>query len=1468
MGIALLMGNTRLYAQYWMQDAGGATPDEAMSSTLDDSNNIYTTGYFTSSANFGINVLTASGVADVFVTKVNSSGIFQWAVHGGGGANADRGLSIKADSKGNTYVTGFYFGTATFGTSTITSAGLQDVFVAKYDRNGNLRWLVSGGGTGSDQGNSVTIDNKDNVYITGQFTGTATFGTHTVTGTGTNINVFTARLDSATGNFLWAKSGIGPHTDRGLGVACDQAGNIYVTGQYSDTITFGTAHYSNFSNAIFIVKYNNLGNEIWFTKADATYSISNGITTDSKSNVYITGNYTGLLTFYAKTITTLTNIYSNKIFIAKYDSSASLLWSVADGSSSPVSSNTIALDSVGNPYVIGNFDCMFNSYSDRYGQGTFNSVGYWDVFVSEYELSAGAWQWSRQLGGHGNNYGYGIAVSSKGDVYTSGSFDQDLIIPAGSTFLGYNLGFWPFGCNGSYCSDPLYGSFGYFNTSGNLDAFIAKPIDLTRQPYDFYMRSGSGCSRPQIGVCITDNAHTLDSCPDTLKYCQFGQLWANSNVCSPLLTEAGPHYTYLWSTGDVTTSTTATSTGWYWVTQTSVDGCFKTTDSVYVVIHPIPAKPWISDNVVINTKDTVPNPIKVCADSVRLTGGNYGSDKFYWVDPKTDTVRNAITEGTSSGDYCFIVVDPFGCENATCVHVRFDSMIPPIIPKLLCVSCVHDTISVCQNTEFGMFAYDSISNPLANTFLCIPPSSGTVVKWSVTPNTISYSPTTTCVDYDENYFLTSDSGWYNITATVVRINSCDTSILSVSDSVYVHFYPQPPPITLTITGKTILCPGDSTWLVAHGSSNYSWSNSATTDSIRVAAGSYNVFSEVINTYGCYSIGVATATVSYTPQPNITMNPSNGIVCPNDSVQLTCSGAGGTYAWQGPSGPIPGSSPVIYVKTPGYYYCIESDTNGCVLLSNTVLIGQYSTPYLSASPAQTICPGDSAKISVIAPNGSIINWFPPLGGNDTVQYVNLPGKYKCSVTSCGITTIDSVVIKLAHPFAKIIPIGSTTFCSTDSLQLNGNIGMASYDWSPGGQKTRIIKVDSSGTYVLTTMDTNGCVARDSITVTAVKATTPTISLSKDSICPTDSATLSATGGGTYLWSPGGATSASVKVSPGVTTTYSVFVTTPCGTDTLSTVLDVEKVPVITVSGDSAICLGNSIVLTASGGYKYQWNPGGNYDTLKVTPSGTTSYTLAVSKGACVKDTDITVIVKKPAGTVSAKQNICKGESVTLTASGGGTYKWSNGATTSSISVSPDSTSAYSVFVMSNGCPDSLKTSVVVAVPSLAACCNDTILKGDTITIRASGNGSNNYTWTPSGNLSCANCPDPLANPTVTTTYTVTSTDSNGCQDIGYVTIFVINDCNDFTVPNVFTPNNDGINDDFVINPHDVDTYSINIYDRWGKEVYTSTNPLVYWNGRILNTEYLVPDGVYFYIIKASCSGKNYLKKGYVQVLGEK
>src|ERR1035438_121103 len=179
----------------------------------------------------------------------------------------------------------------------------------------------------------------------------------------------------------------------------------------------------------------------------------------------------------------------------------------------------------------------------------------------------------------------GIALNSTGQVLLTGSFDNDLIFPEEyAQFLGYNTTH-DDGCVPSYCNDANYSQYEKFNTSGNIDLYIANAIDLNRQPYDYYDRSGAGCNRPVDSVCINDGSANI--CMDSVKFCQSGTLHAKPNTCTGI----GPTYPYHWSTGSNASSAFVSVTGYYYVTQTSADRCFVTTDSIYVKILPPPNIP-------------------------------------------------------------------------------------------------------------------------------------------------------------------------------------------------------------------------------------------------------------------------------------------------------------------------------------------------------------------------------------------------------------------------------------------------------------------------------------------------------------------------------------------------------------------------------------------------------------------------------------------------------------------------------------------------------------------------------------------------------------------------------------------------------------------------------------------------------------------------------------------------------------
>jgi hypothetical protein len=156
---------------------------------------VYTTGHFQGTVNFGAGNVTSAGNRDVFVTKLNASGTHQWTTTLGGTSN-DYGNGVAVDSSGNVYTTGYFAGTVNFGAGNVTSAGSSDVFVTKLNASGTHQWTTTFGGTSSDVGRSVAVDSSGNVYATGYFQGTVNFGAGNVTSAG-GADVFVTKLNSS-----------------------------------------------------------------------------------------------------------------------------------------------------------------------------------------------------------------------------------------------------------------------------------------------------------------------------------------------------------------------------------------------------------------------------------------------------------------------------------------------------------------------------------------------------------------------------------------------------------------------------------------------------------------------------------------------------------------------------------------------------------------------------------------------------------------------------------------------------------------------------------------------------------------------------------------------------------------------------------------------------------------------------------------------------------------------------------------------------------------------------------------------------------------------------------------------------------------------------------------------------------------------------------------------------------------------
>ena len=336
----------------WAQKAGGTGEDSGHSIAVDASGNSYVTGGFEGTAIFGSTTLESSGSQDIFVTKLDNRGNWLWAKKAGG-TDSDYGYGIAVDASGNSYVIGcFYSATATFGSTTLTGNGYNNIFVAKLDSSGNWLWAKNAKESPYDYGHGIDVDASGNSYVNGDFSGTVTFGSTTLTSSG-GADIFVAKLDSS-GNWLWANNAGGTSDECGNGIAVDDSGNSYVTGYFYDSATFSSTTLTNNGvYDIFITKLDSSGNWLWAKKAGGSSNDSgNGIAVDAIGNSYVTGYFDSNATFGS---TTLTSNGDYDIFIAKLDSNGNWLWAKNAGGTYNDYGYSIAVDASGNSYITGCF---------------------------------------------------------------------------------------------------------------------------------------------------------------------------------------------------------------------------------------------------------------------------------------------------------------------------------------------------------------------------------------------------------------------------------------------------------------------------------------------------------------------------------------------------------------------------------------------------------------------------------------------------------------------------------------------------------------------------------------------------------------------------------------------------------------------------------------------------------------------------------------------------------------------------------------------------------------------------------------------------------------------------------------------------------------------------------------------------------------------------------------------------------
>jgi gliding motility-associated-like protein len=696
---------------------------------------------------------------------------------------------------------------------------------------------------------------------------------------------------------------------------------------------------------------------------------------------------------------------------------------------------------------------------------------------------------------------------------------------------------------------------------------------------------------------------------------------------------------------------------------------------------------------------------------------------------------------------------------------------------------------------------------------------------------------------------------------------------------------------LSASSGTICLGQQTATLSVNGGVTYSWTPavglSSTTGSVVTASPSVTTTYSVggIDINGCANYTTTTVTVNFLP----TITANNATICIGQQTGTLTANGGVTYSWTPASGLSATSGSVVTANplSTSTYSVGGIDINGCANFT-TAIVTVNPLPTISVNNG-TVCLGQQSA-TLTASGASTYSWTPGTGLNSTtgaVVVANPSVNTTYTITGTNVNgCTNTVTAQVTINSLPIITATSGTICIGQETVTLAASGAVSYSWTPatGLSATTGATVNASPlvttTYSVGGINANGCANYTTTTVTVKPI--PVLSANNATICVgQQTATITANGGVTYSWTPATGLSATtgsvVNANPTTSTTYSIggIGANGCLNYTTSNVT-VKPLPIISVNS-SSICLGQqTATLTASGAVTYSWAPAATLSssvgtTVNGTPTVNTTYTIVgTDVNGCINGSSASIyIYPLPTASLSINTNtICIGNTVTITPSGVNSYVLNPGNlfSTSNYVLTPTVNTVYSVVgTNTNNCFSTNNPTVAVTVytlPIISAQADATINIGQTTTVTA--NGGLTYLWSPVDGLACASCATTTASPYITTIYIVEGFDMYGCKNVDTVVVTVDYICADFFVPNVFSPNGDGLND--VVNIHGacIATYNFQIFNRWGEMVFETKDPAVNWDGTFRGKP--MDTGVFMYSADGiTRDGKPFSAKGNITLL---
>lgn len=876
-----------------------------------------------------------------------------------------------------------------------------------------------------------------------------------------------------------------------------------------------------------------------------------------------------------------------------------------------------------------------------------------------------------------------------------------------------------------------------------------------------------------------------------------------------------PGATYAWQNGSTGPTFTVTGPGQYSVSVT-VGGC-TSSDAIQVGQAPLPVVDLGSDQT-------------LCAGQSVLLNATLPGATYLWQDGSTGPIFNANTSGTYS-----VTVTLGGCSASDAVDLLFNPLPAVDLGPDLSV-CPGTTVVLDATVPGGSYLWSTgaqtptiavdqpggysvtvtangcqASDAVTITHQALAPvdlgpdvtlcAGGTVVLDATVPgasylwSTGAQTPTITV----------GTNGTYSVTVTQ---GSC-----TVDASVQVTVLPVP---QVDLGSDLTLCPGATALLDATvPGASYLWNTGAQTPTIQVTqGGTYSV--TVTNAAGCSSTDAVS--VVYVTADAVDLGPDLSL-CQGETITLDATLPGSSYLWS--TGTM---TPTITVGTAGTYWV--QVTQGPCSVSDTVHIAVVAPGSLDLGPDISICAGSSVVLDATLPGASYL-WS--TGATSATITVSAAGNYSVTATVQGCSTSDAINVSVT-PLPVVDIGGDQSLCPGSMVVFDATTQGGTYLWHDG--TTGPTYTTGSAGAVSVTVTVNGCSASAGASVIAVEG--PVVALGADTtLCENASLSLDVTQpGASYLWD-NGSTSGTRTITAAGTYWVQVERNGCIAEDTIQ--VAVFSAAAIDLGAPFTLCAGQTATLSVQApGASLLWNTGATSSSIVIDQGGT--YWVQASVAACTaSDTVVVHMPLVPQPDLGPEVKACAGDTVELVVdAAGAAILWSNGSDAPSIAVNSGGTYTVTLTVDGCGLSDAVLVDFLPFIDSIDLGPDRILCPGATAVLNASLGGDATYLWS-NGSTS------PAINTTQSGVYTVTATGT--CVDAEGQVELIAGDCGPAVhVPNAFTPDDDGVNDLFLpVVAGDVESYRLEIFDRWGEMIFNANDPTIGWDGTYGGIP--VADGVY-------------------------